>query len=94
VLERFSTECHKTNVITPGLLLKPITAGTSDALNQLELKETTNSWRQTRGNVCEQISISFSLPSDWWGKVVREILTNQNAAKQNQSKRKLLSTLD
>jgi len=81
-------------LLHPGLLLRTITAGTSDALNQLEFKEITNSWRHARGNAWEQITVGFSFPSDWWGEVARDILTNQSAAKQNQSKRKLLSTLD
>ena len=34
-------------------------------MNQSELKANTSCWHQVKKNVCEQVTISFGVTSDW-----------------------------
>ena len=49
-------------------VVKPITTGTDNAMNQSELKANAANWRQARENACEQVTIGYSFASDWLKK--------------------------
>ena len=60
---------------------------------QSELEANKRNRRQARENACDQVTIGFSLESDWlrkWRKFFKPI--RESVLKQNQSKRILLST--
>ena len=66
------------------MLLWPITPGT----NQNSIKVNTRNWRQARENACDQVTICFSLASDWlkkWREFF-EPIRERSLIKQNQSK--------
>ena len=65
----------------PEQLLWPITTGADNPKNQLELKVNTCNWRQARENAREQVTICFSVPSDWlrkWREMLWPITNRSN----------------
>ena len=60
--------------IDPSLLVKPkqslwpITTDENNTRNQSELEANTCNRRQARENACDQVTIGFSLASDWLRK--------------------------
>ena len=74
-LERFSIECSNTKA-------KVITLANHD-----RLEANTCSWHQARENTCDQVTIGFSLASDWLRKWLEFFEPIRAHVKEKRSKR-------